>query len=235
MIYTIYEIGKRDINEDSYRVLENVRIKVYLVADGCGGHASGDVASKLAVDFISKAFAENNTDISVDSIGEVLESCNKAIIYKQKEYGSMRTTIVGLIQRDKDVYAFNIGDSRLYQIREGQVVFKTEDHAVPFVLYKAGIITEEEINTHEDRNKLLQALGIKEDLKYKVYKLDALPGDLFLLATDGFWEHMYTNDFIECNDDNAERWIMDVKQKIIEKNDPEQDNYTALLIGGING
>ena len=234
-VLSIHEKGKRETNEDSCYSHVDGHIGVYLVADGCGGHASGQEASDYAVKYLADHLFHRAFEASEDSISIILRDCNKMILQNQKDHGSMRTTIVGLIRKDSDTYAFNVGDCRLYQIRAGKVIFQTEDHSVPYVLYKAGIISEDEINTHEDRNKLLQALGAKEDLKSRIYRLDPQGEDLFLLASDGFWEYLRKPDFAECTPDKAGRWLKSIETRIINADDPEQDNYTALLIGDING
>lgn len=232
MVYSLYETGKREINEDSYQVFEEGTLRIYLVADGCGGHASGDVASRMAVDTLVENLKSMNP--SKDSIKTSLIKCNEVIMNLQKKYGAMKTTIVGLVRYNNTCIAFNVGDSRLYQIRDGEVIFNTEDHAVPYVLYKAGIIDKSEINTHEDRNKLLEALGARLNFKINIYELKPESSDIFVLATDGLWEHIQDSDFKGCTSEKAENWLQDIEKKIIDEDDPEQDNYTALLIGGFN-
>ena len=232
MVHALYKIGKRDINEDSYQVYEEGNLGIYLVADGCGGHASGDVASRMAVDILVEHLKGN--DLSEDSIKTSLIECNEAIMDSQKKYGSMKTTIVGLVRSKSNCIAFNVGDSRLYQIRDGEVIFNTEDHAVPYVLYKAGIIEKSEINTHEDRNKLLEALGARPSFKINTYEVKPEPMDIFVLATDGLWEHIQESDFKECTLEKAKDWLQNIENKVTDEDDPEQDNYTALLIGGLD-
>lgn len=232
MVHVISDKGARKLNEDSYSVITKNSRKIYIVADGCGGHRAGEVASKLAINCLPELLFK--VDLTVDSIKHVLSMCNVRIREEQKHYRGMRTTVAGLISSDGKVWAFNVGDSRLYQIRNGQIVFNTEDHSVPYLLYKAEIISREEINTHEDRNKLLEALGNKEDIKINVYELVVENDDVFVLATDGFWEHFYDKDFEDCNIENAEYWLKHKENFIKQKKDPEQDNYTAIVAGGIN-
>lgn len=232
MEYIVSDKGARENNEDSFCVKIKDNKRLYIVADGCGGHSSGEVASKYVVDCLPDLLFDANP--MVESIKNVLDICNVKIIEKQKQYMGMRTTVVGLYQSGSMTFAFNIGDSRLYQIRNGQIVFNTEDHSVPYLLYKAEIIGLDEINTHEDRSKLLEALGNKEKIKMNVYELDVNSDDMFVLASDGFWEHFYARDFEDCIISNAEKWLDDKKSTIILKNDPEQDNFTAIVVGGLN-
>lgn len=231
MHFVIYKKGSRKINEDSYGIFEGETRKIYIVADGCGGHASGEVASKLATDILMEQLL--NCEESVEAIRNAISRCNLHIIEKQEICAGMRTTIAGLIKMSGKFYAFNVGDSRLYQVRDGRIIFQTDDHSVPYILYKASIIEKNEINTHEDRNKLLEALGNKEKIKINVYELDVEKDDVYVIATDGFWEHLYDEDFRDCVREHEEAWLSE-KEKIIRMaNSPEQDNYTAVVVGGI--
>lgn len=227
--YSISEIGSREINEDAYSVFEQDDKKIYIVADGCGGHSSGEIASSLVVRELPKLFED--MDASEESIINAIKLCNVKIRENQKKYPGMRTTVVGLLIYSDKAFAFNVGDSRLYQIRDGKIIFHTEDHSVPYLLYKADIINWREINTHEDRNKLLEALGNKETTKVRVYPIDYSKEDIFVISTDGFWENLYDEDFNTCSRGNAKLWLEEKKEKIKSLNDPEQDNYTALIVG----
>lgn len=231
MNFVISEIGSRELNEDSFCISESESRKIYIVADGCGGHAAGEIASKLAVEILLELFL--NCDNSMDSIRNAIRICNARIIEKQKEFAGMRTTVVGLLKLNNKFFAFNVGDSRLYQVREGKIVFNTDDHSVPYLLYKADLIERNEINTHEDRNKLLEVLGNKDEIKINVYELDIESEDVFVLATDGFWEHFYDKDFEDCVRNHEGVWLYDKKHAICMTNDPQQDNYTAIIVGGI--
>ncbi|GFI46901.1 serine/threonine phosphatase stp [Lachnospiraceae bacterium] len=223
--------GSREINEDFFGISEGGARKIYIVADGCGGHVSGKDASKLATDILMDLLL--HCDESAEAVRNAVSTCNLHIIEKQKVCGGMRTTIAGLAKLGGKFYAFNVGDSRLYQVRDGTIIFQTEDHSVPYILYKAKIIERNEINTHEDRNKLLEALGNKDKVKINVYELGVSCDDVFVIATDGFWEHFYDEDFKDCVRDHEEAWLSEKAQTISMANNLGQDNYTAVVVGGI--
>lgn len=128
MNFVIFEKGSREINEDSFAVFEGEDRKIYIVADGCGGHAAGEIASKLATDILMGQLLD--CDGSAEAIHDAVNLCNLHIIEKQKDRAGMRTTVVGLFKLNDKFFAFNVGDSRLYQIRDGNVIFQTEDHLV---------------------------------------------------------------------------------------------------------
>lgn len=229
MINAISEIGSRETNEDAFWFCEESPA-IYLVADGCGGYQHGEVASEFVIEYLSSLLQEE--PLSEDYIKNCILRANVSLLEKQKACAGMKTTIVGLVFDKERAWAFNVGDSRLFQIRDGKCIFNTEDHSVPYLLYKAGIIEKDEINTHEDRNKLLEALGNKDKIKVNVYEIDKNKDDLFLLASDGFWENISEDDFLSLSRQNMEEWLETIKVKIIDKNDCEQDNYTALVVRG---
>lgn len=231
MNFVISEKGAREINEDSFGIFEGGSRKIYIVADGCGGHASGEIASKLATDILVDMFL--HCDESAEAVRNAVSICNLHILEKQKVFAGMRTTVVGLLKLNDKFYAFNVGDSRLYQVRNGKIIFQTDDHSVPYILYKANMIERDEINTHEDRNKLLEALGNKDKVKINVYELDVNRDDIFVIATDGFWEHFYDKDFRDCVRNHEEAWLSEKEQTICMADVPEQDNYTVVVVGGI--
>ena len=120
--YVFSEKGNRDINEDSYCV-EKVDDKcIYIVADGCGGHSSGEIASRLICDSLPELLFE--CDDTADSIKNGINLCNVKVLEQQKTYKGMRSTVVGLYKSKDKYFAFNVGDSRLYQIRNGNIIFK---------------------------------------------------------------------------------------------------------------
>lgn len=231
MNFVISENGSREINEDSFAIFEGGTRKIYIAADGCGGHAAGEIASKLATDILMDKLLA--CEGSAEAIRNAVNMCNLRIIEKQKDCAGMRTTVVGLFKLNNKFFVFNVGDSRLYQIRDGRIIFQTDDHSVPYILYRANIIEKNEINTHEDRNKLLEALGNKDKVKINVYELDVKREDVFVIATDGFWEHFYDEDFRDCVREHEEAWLNEKVRIICMANNPEQDNYTAVVVGGV--
>ena len=231
MIYSFSDKGDRDKNEDSFCANTSGDKSIYIVADGCGGHGCGEIASRFVTEKLSEILL--NKEATEDSIRQAIEKCNSLLIDRQMEHKGMRTTIVGLYKSKKLVFAFNVGDSRLFQIREGKVIFETEDHSVPYLLFKAGIIKKEEIKSHEDRNKLLEASENKDKLKINVYKIDAQKKDVFLLASDGFWEFLSEADLLECSISNADNWLNERIDYIKNSNCEDKDNYTALLLGDL--
>lgn len=230
MNYAISNIGTRECNEDAYKVLEMSGKSVYLVADGLGGYNAGEVASRMAVDAIASYFEAN--DITTENIASSYKYANRQILENQATYTGMKTTIVGVFYDGSNVYAANVGDSRVYHIRDGKVIGRTKDHSVPQLLFEFGEISEDEMRTHKDRNKIVQALGLSEEFKVNIQQFEYLPGDIFLLSSDGFWENFSYSELMELYDNDWSRWIFNCQMKIEKNADPKQDNYTAVVCGG---
>ncbi|KJU84110.1 serine/threonine protein phosphatase, partial [Candidatus Magnetobacterium bavaricum] len=155
--------GGRKNNEDfcAYKQLQDSWC--WVLADGLGGYNAGEVASRLAVDTIIESF-DNDREFrfNIETLAKYIDSAQQTLLKAQEEDDllySMRTTIVILLaDYDESLWA-HIGDSRLYHLRNGQIVYQTKDHSMPKNMVESGEITPEQIRNHPDRNRLLRVLG----------------------------------------------------------------------------
>jgi protein phosphatase len=191
---------KRNHNEDNFAVLEDE--KLYVVADGMGGHASGEVASQMAIDTLRDFFKAT----SADPEGTWPYKMDKARGYEEnrlitgvklanlrifesaqrdsKQRG-MGTTIVAILVVDDGVLVGHVGDSRVYRWRDNKLDQLTEDHSLLNDYIKMKRLSEEEIANFPHKNVIVRALGMKETVKVDT-RLDVpQPGDLYLLCSDG--------------------------------------------------
>ena len=184
--------GERAENEDSVRIVDKGSLKAFILADGLGGCGKGEIASLAAVKAVENYILENEFDS--DMLRNCFVEAQKGVLDAQKEndYYEMKTTLVVLLINGKKAFWGHIGDSRLYVFNGKKYEYRTSDHSVTQVLYKLGEIKEDEIRHHNDRNKLLRALG-SEDLSVENLfecggeNVDVFEKD-FLLCSDGFWE-----------------------------------------------
>jgi serine/threonine protein phosphatase PrpC len=198
---------KRQHNEDA--MLVDPAIGVYIVADGMGGHAAGEVASARAVEVVRQHVAANKQilkDLAKDAsqaarvaaatMVEVAVQRACADIYKQATNDStkrgMGTTFVCLVVSGNRGVVGHVGDSRVYLVRNGQCHRLTEDHTLIAAQLKAGTITKEAAATSQYRNVITRAVGIQESVQVDTLLVDMLPGDLYLLCSDGL--HGYLAD-----------------------------------------
>ncbi|WP_414755493.1 Stp1/IreP family PP2C-type Ser/Thr phosphatase [Anabaena sp. CCY 9910] len=183
----------RSNNQDDYYIDPEGRF--FIVADGMGGHAGGEEASRIATREI-KAYLTSNWDVSKPSpelLEQALWQANEAILQDQQnhpERADMGTTAVVVIFRNQEQWCAHVGDSRLYRLRETQLEQVTEDHTWVARAIKIGDITAEEARVHPFRHVLSRCLG-REDLhQVDVQPLDTKIGDRLLLCSDGLTEEL---------------------------------------------
>lgn len=202
----ISDIGKnREKNQDAYYVSLDKDFPLYLVADGMGGHRSGEVASTMAMDIITKEFLLSKDNLDTDQnilkvIKGSIEKANTKIYLKSienEECNGMGTTITLGYIFGGNIFIGHVGDSRAYLIREKEISQITEDHSYVNELLKLGSITIEEAHNHPKKNMITRAVGssstISMDLIVKDYKKD----DILLLCSDGLFNMLDENEIYE--------------------------------------
>jgi PPM family protein phosphatase len=172
----------RRVNEDSYLAAP----PIYAVADGMGGHGSGDLASALAVQVLARC--ADLHPLFLEAVCAALEEANQVII-KQESGNLMGTTVTGLAGLGTagadHLMVFNVGDSRVYRLAADRIEQLTVDHSEVQELLLDGAITREQARTHPRRNIVTRALGSDPVLLADHWLLPAVDGDRFLLCSDG--------------------------------------------------
>ena len=191
---------KRSHNEDNLFVLQEENL--YMVADGMGGHASGEVASKMAVETVAEFFRETAKDEDVtwpykmekgkryeeNRLSAGIKLANLRIFETAAQNSSQRgmgTTIVALNLTGNTAYLGHVGDSRIYRLRGDELVQVTEDHSLLNDYIKMKDLTEQEIEAFPHKNVIVRALGMKETVQVDVAAEEPQPGDLYMLCSDG--------------------------------------------------
>ncbi|HEX5751913.1 MAG TPA: Stp1/IreP family PP2C-type Ser/Thr phosphatase [Archangium sp.] len=191
---------KRNHNEDNYLILTDENL--CCVADGMGGHSSGEIASKIAVEELAEFFRmtsrdedatwpfkmEKGRNYDENRLATGIKLANKSIFDKastDQKYKGMGTTIVSVHFTDAAAYVGHVGDSRVYFFRQGVLRQVTEDHSLLNDYLKAKKLTPEEIENFPHKNVIVRALGMKETVQVDVAKVEPQQGDVFLLCSDG--------------------------------------------------
>lgn len=201
-IGNLTDVGrKRSNNEDSYGLFRFGPDEILaLVADGMGGHASGEVASRLAVETLRQIYEKERTEQDMlGTLKSALEITNFTILQKSMEsqgLHGMGTTATVLVLKEGQAFIGHVGDSRAYLLRDGALSQVTRDHSVVERMVERGLLSREEARNHPQRNVIYQTLGVNRDLEPELHgPIPVSPGDTFLLCTDGL-SNLVTNEEI---------------------------------------
>ncbi|MHB1863572.1 MAG: Stp1/IreP family PP2C-type Ser/Thr phosphatase [Gemmatimonadaceae bacterium] len=181
----------RSGNEDSYAVDMSDARGVFMVADGMGGHAAGEVASEMAVQIVVRELAAVQDLQSPDSprrVGLALQHANRAIhdrTLTEVDKQGMGTTASVLLLSSSRYMIGQVGDSRVYLLRDGALVQLTKDHSYVQEQVDLGNLTPEQARYHPYSNVITRCVGASPDVEADVYIGDAQVGDVFLVASDG--------------------------------------------------
>ena len=185
-IYTATHVGKiRKNNEDSLAVIEP---ETFVVADGMGGQAAGEVASQMLVETVKNFLPLVSETWSEDILKKSILKSNAEILKKSKEnpqLQGMGTTATILHLHQGKAYFAHIGDSRIYRMRNSNFEQITEDHSYVETLVRNGELTPEQAKAHPMKNILTQAVGAVDDIEVETGNFSVAEGDIYLLCTDG--------------------------------------------------
>jgi PPM family protein phosphatase len=197
------EMGKvRDNNEDSF----HADGRIFIVADGMGGHRAGEVASAAAIEEFLRYEEENRGLEPSERIKGGVLSANRELYRMAKSdpgLQGMGTTLTGALLEEQ-LFLGHVGDSRAYLWRKGDLRHLTRDHSLVEQMIDEGFISRLEARTHPKRNIILRALGVSDDLEVDLESLAVIPGDRFLLCSDGltgFVEDVEIEAIIAAGDD----------------------------------
>jgi protein phosphatase len=213
------DVGKRrERNEDS--CLSSDTLSLYAVADGMGGHLGGDIASRIATDTLAEVIArlESDPDATIPDIenfhpGEYQSYLRYALTLSSRRIyeralrdpalHGMGTTAVALLFRRNKIYVSNVGDSRAYRIRHGEIEQITRDHSLVSEQLRAGILTEEEARASRFKNIITRSVGFQEEVDADIDVRTISAGDRYLLCSDGLTNMLKDaeiRDIVSTND-----------------------------------
>lgn len=228
------DVGKeRSNNEDCAAV--DLELGLFIVADGMGGHAAGEVASRVAVDATLQAVRSRPRPTRLKDGGELLlQAChdaNSAVIREADERGTfgMGTTLSTVFVRKRSAVIANVGDSRVYSISRRTTKLLTTDHTLVAAMVENGLISADDAHNHPDKHVLTQAIGTLGELAPQVLKTRVPPRGRLLLCTDGLHDSLSTDEIGELSRtgdlDAAVRALVDRANAL-----GGHDNVTVLLI-----
>jgi serine/threonine protein phosphatase PrpC/CRP-like cAMP-binding protein len=239
------DVGRvREHNEDNYLI--DKRLGLFIVADGMGGHAAGEIASALAVRTIHEevrndraiveGFGKPEGSVSARDILAMLEHAVQrasARIHEEAQSDphkrGMGTTVSAMLLCGNTAFVAHVGDSRVYMLRDGKVHQLTEDHTVYNELVKRGKLSKEQIEKVAQKNAITRAVGVYERVEVDTLLLETIPGDSFLICSDGL--HGYVDQeeeltpYLADAENDASRLLVDLANDRGGK-----DNVTAIVL-----
>lgn len=237
---------KRESNEDSFKA--NATEGLFVVADGMGGHAAGEIASRIAVETVNEfieltsrdkditwpfEFDENIT-MEGNRLKTAIRLANRKVIsaiQKREDLRGMGTTIVSLWVANRRAYVGHVGDSRAYLVRESQLSQLTNDHSWVNEQQKKGTLSREQARTHPFRNVVTRALGGKEKVEVDLMELETRAGDLFLLCSDGLSSLVDDRSILETLSSGRED-LEDACRRLVGQANSHggDDNCTVIVV-----
>ncbi len=219
----------RPYNEDA--LLDMTARRVWVVADGMGGHSAGDVASQMLVDRIER-FVLDTPDFGIDELRQMIEVANREIFqYAQVHLDgkTMGSTVVLLFLQDGYFHCLWVGDSRIYLLRDNHLVQKTRDHSQVMELVEQGLLAEEDAEKHPLANVITRAVGVEETVRIDQQSGQLLHGDQFLLCSDGLTKELSNSEIhqIMCADSVNQSGLALLHAALVRG---ANDNVTCALI-----
>ena len=246
---------RKNRNEDAYGIfregMPGIRLfkegALLCVADGLGGHVAGDIASKLAVSIIKdmlkeKAPAQPREGEDVDERDEgplplmrvTIEKANDSIFQTNKDLlvqgRPMGTTVLSALVLPKKVYIANVGDSRCYHIRDGEIIARTEDHSWVDEQVKQGLMSKAEAELDQRKNIVTRCVGTHADISVDTYRWFIVPGDYLLLCSDGLVNMVKDGDILA--EFRRSSTAAETAQRLVARANENggKDNITVIVV-----
>jgi protein phosphatase len=199
-----------------------------------GGAAAGEIASSLAVGEMLRLLTERSAEVPLpQAVEQAIAAANQAIFSRaERNYrlSGMGTTLVGLVAEDRHVWVLNVGDSRCYRLRNSHIEQITLDHSLVEEMVRMGRMTPADALRSPLRNVITRALGTQAQVTPDLFELEAEPGDLFLLCSDGLTRELSDAQIETLL--NAEASLDDQGARLVSaaKKAGGHDNITCLLV-----
>jgi protein phosphatase len=237
---------KRTHNEDNFKLLPDFNL--FLVADGMGGHASGEVASEIAIETVAGFFEDSEADEDItwpykeDRERSYIENrfvtafryANLQVFSHAQEdvqKKGMGTTIVGIAFKDNKHYVAHVGDSRCYRVRNGEIDQLTEDHSLLNDYKKMAKLTPEEEKNFPHKNIIVRALGMKDTVLVDLGSDSVIKGDLYVLCSDGLSGEIEDDVILDLSMEFFDDLDAMCEAMVVAANDNGgKDNVTVVVV-----
>lgn len=228
---------QRADNEDSIFVLPDRQI--YMVADGVGGQSSGELASRMTVGYMAQFVALNpiedaESEDDLRAYFDALYSGANSLVFQKSLYepgnSGMATTALLCYLTDDKAYFVNVGDSRAYLLRSGELYQVTDDHSFVQTMLREGLISAEEASRRPDRNMITRAIGGNKEVNPDFFSIPTYSGDILILCTDGLYSEVEDDEIAGYASRMGSMYML--AKKLVEKANEHGggDNISVVCI-----
>jgi serine/threonine protein phosphatase PrpC len=224
----------RDSNEDSF--IADSHSKIFLVADGMGGHVAGEIASQIAASTVNEFLTKKSPESNMEEVLDLAVQAANTRVYEtqmmKSEYGGMGSTLTVLAIPDTRYFLAQVGDSRAYLFRKNTLSQLSRDHSVVWPLYEKGLLAKEDISRHPRKNLITRSIGTHPEVEVDLQSGSILKGDVFLLCTDGLTDVLSDKDIrqiLSASGRNLEEIGKNLIQAANSGGGP--DNVTVVVVG----
>jgi PPM family protein phosphatase len=223
----------RATNEDSF--IADSQSKIFLVADGMGGHAAGEIASQIAASTVNELLSKKSPESNMEeALYPAVREANTRVYETQRlkpEYRGMGSTLTVLTIEDHCYFLAQVGDSRAYLLRKKTLSQLSRDHSLVWPLYEKGLITKEDLSRHPRKNLITRSIGTHTEVEVDLQSGSILEGDVFLLCTDGLTDVLSDRDIQQILS-NGGKNPQEIGEKLIQaaNSGGGPDNITVVVV-----
>ncbi len=234
--YYITDIGRKRSSNQDYMFISERPVgslpNLFIVADGMGGYAAGDLASKMAVETIVEYIESHQSEDFETLIKDAISNANTVIRGKAASdpvLEGMGTTVVLCVINSDYIIVANVGDSRLYAINDDLRQITT-DHSYVQEMVRMGRIRGDEASRHPDKNVITRAVGAEDGINVDIFKENIFPGEMFLLCTDGLTNMVEDDRILQILSENSE--LSEAGNMLVDQANEKggRDNITVVLV-----
>lgn len=235
--FSMTHIGRRRETNQDYMFTSELPVgnlpNLFLVADGMGGHAAGDYASRFTVDKIVEYIRQSDQREPVKLIKEAVKEANHLLLAEAElspERKGMGTTIVAAVVEKNCLYTANIGDSRLYVINQEEITQITRDHSLVEEMVRMGEMDKSEAREHPDKNIITRAVGVQPEVSVDFFETRLRENDTILLCSDGLTNMIEDEKIRQIT--LSQRDIVEKAEQLVETANQNggRDNITVVLV-----
>mgnify|MGYP002709575006 FL=1 len=235
--FSMTDVGIRRESDQDYMYTSETAVgnlpNLFLLADGMGGHAAGDYASRFTVEKVAELVGKSTFTEPVAILKQAISEANALLLAeadKDVSRQGMGTTLVTATIIDDRMYVSNVGDSRLYLVSDDKMIQVTRDHSLVEEMVRLGEMDKEDAKVHPDKNIITRAVGVLPEVSADFFEVELEPGDMILMCSDGLTNMVRDEEIRQII--LGQRDIVEKAEKLVETANKNggRDNITVVLI-----